>query len=457
MSQYFSHTAKSSIPITPLPISGLKLWLKSAPKHAQAWIASLNVAPRPDTALIVPDDKGGVHSVIAFTPDTPTIWSLAHLPTAIPSGIYHIDAKWNKEQITNAALGFALAQYQFDKYKKIERKKLTLVLPKTFDIEALDARVEAIGLARDLINTPTNDMQPSHLAEAAKNVAKEIGATFKVIVGDDLLKKNYPAIHAVGRASTDAPRLIDITWGNPKQPKVTLIGKGVCFDTGGLDVKPYNAMKLMKKDMGGAALMLSVAKVIAAEKLKIRLRVLIPAVENSIDADSFRPGDILKTRKGLTMEIGSPDAEGRVILSDALTEADSENPDLIIDAATLTGAARTALGTELPALYSNNEKIARELQTISLKENDPFWHMPLWAGYDKYINSPIADITNSPNYGFGGSITAALFLQRFVNPKTSWVHLDTYAWNAEPQPGRPVGGEALGLRALIAFLHKRYA
>lgn len=457
MSQFFTHSAKHSIAITPLAISQVKLWLKSAPEHVRAWVESHKITPRPDTALMIPGAKGAIAHALAFTADTPTIWSLAHLPALLPSGAYHIDTKWNKEQITNAALGFALAQYQFDHYRKIDRKSLMLVLPKSIDITALQQCAEAIFLARNLINTPTNDMQPSHLAEAAKRVAKTMGSTIKIIVGDDLLKKNYPAIHAVGRASTDAPRLIDMTWGNPKHPKLTLVGKGVCFDTGGLDIKPYSSMKLMKKDMGGAALVLGLAQVIAHEKLPVRLRVLIPAVENSIDGNAFRPQDILKTRKGLSMEIGSTDAEGRVILCDTLTEADSEDPDLIIDAATLTGAARTALGTELPALYSNNDTIAKELQTVSLKENDPMWHMPLWQGYDKYVNSPIADITNSPNYGFAGSITAALFLNRFIRPKTPWIHLDTYAWNGEPMPGRPVGGEALGLRALIAFLKKRYA
>jgi len=455
MSQLFSHTAKSSIPITPLSASQLKLWLKSAPKHVQAWAATHAVVGRPDTALLVPDTKGGLAHVLAFVTDTPNTWSLAHLPAGLPSGNYHIDAKWTKDQVANAALGFGLAQYQFDRYKRLERKNITLILPKSVDIDKVEKRVEAISIARDLINTPTNDMQPSHLAEAAKSIAKNIGATCKVISGDELLKQNYPAIHAVGRASDNPPRLIDIR--NPKHPLLTLVGKGVCFDTGGLDIKPYASMKLMKKDMGGAALMLALAQLVVQEKIPVRLRVLIPAVENSIDSNAFRPQDIIATRKGLTMEIGSTDAEGRVILCDALSEADSENPDLIIDAATLTGAARTALGMDIPALYSNDAALAKKLMDVSLAEGDPLWHMPLWASYDKYVNSPIADITNSPNYGFAGSITAALFLNRFVNPKTPWIHLDTYAWNGEPTPGRPVGGEALGLRALLAFLHKRYA
>jgi leucyl aminopeptidase len=457
MSQFFTHSAKSSVPIVVLTVGGFAAWLKREHTVTQAWVKSQGFTPKPDSALIVPDAKGAISKIVAITADIPTVWSLAHLPALIPAGTYRIESDWKNTQLANAALGFVLAQYQFDAYRKIEPKKLTLVLPKQIDIDALDARVGAIFLARNLINTPTNDMQPSHLADAAKRVAKTMDAEIKIIVGDELLKKNYPAIHAVGRASTNAPRLIDIRWGNPKHPKVTLVGKGVFFDTGGLDIKPYASMKLMKKDMGGAALMLGLAQLIAAENLKIRLRVLIPAVENSIDGNAFRPQDILKTRKGLSMEIGSTDAEGRVILCDALTEADSENPDLIIDAATLTGAARTALGAELPALFSNDDALAKELQSISLNEHDPMWQLPLWQGYDKYVNSPIADITNSPNYGFAGSITAALFLNRFVRKETPWVHLDTYAWNAEAQAGRPVGGEALGLRALIALLRKRYS
>ncbi|MBN8543131.1 MAG: leucyl aminopeptidase family protein [Alphaproteobacteria bacterium] len=456
MTHYFTHSAKRATPIVALTISQFQPWLKRQHATTQAWVKANIATPKADTALLVPDAKGNVSQVIAITGDAPTIWSLAHLPAALPAGTYSVDTSWNRKQLADAALGFALAQYQFTAYRKAERKALTLVLPKSIDIDALEERAEAIYLARDLINAPTNDMLPSHLAAAARKVAKEIDASFSVIVGDNLLKKNYPAIHAVGRASTDAPRLIDLKWGNPKHPKLTLVGKGVCFDTGGLDIKPYASMKLMKKDMGGAALVLALAKVIAAEKLPVRLRVLIPAVENSIAGNAFRPQDIIQTRKGLSMEIGSTDAEGRVILCDALSEADSENPDLIIDAATLTGAARTALGAELPALYSNDDGLAKQLQNLSLAESDPMWHMPLWAGYDKYVNSPIADVTNTPNYGFAGSITAALFLNRFVRKETPWIHLDTYAWNAESQAGRPAGGEALGIRALLALLKARY-
>ena len=266
----------------------------------------------------------------------------------------------------------------------------------------------------------------------------------------------YRRPDAVGRAAAQAPRLIELTHGKKSHPLVVLVGKGVTFDTGGLDIKPYASMKLMKKDMGGAALVLGLAQLIIQSKLPVRLRVLVPAVENSISADAFRPQDVIASRKGLTIEIGSTDAEGRLILADALAEGDSEKPALMVDVATLTGAARTALGPDLPALYSNRDDVAHDLQKIGMSCKDPFWHLPLWQPYAKYVNSAIADVTNTPNFGFAGSITAALFLERFVSPATPWVHLDSYAWNAEAQPGRPVGGEALGLRTLFAYLEQRF-
>ena len=411
---------------------------------------------KPDSCLLVPDAAGGIALVLAGVEAAPHIWSLAHLPNLLPAGSYRVESAWKKDMLAQAAIGFALAQYQFTRYRTIERKALTLVLPKTVDLAKLEAQVDAIGLVRDLINTPANDMGPADLAAAAKRIAKATGATFKEIVGDDLLKQNYPAIHAVGRAAAQAPRLIELTHGKKSHPLVVLVGKGVTFDTGGLDIKPYASMKLMKKDMGGAALVLGLAQLIIQSKLPVRLRVLVPAVENSISADAFRPQDVIASRKGLTIEIGSTDAEGRLILADALAEGDSEKPALMVDVATLTGAARTALGPDLPALYSNRDDVAHDLQKIGMSCKDPFWHLPLWQPYAKYVNSAIADVTNTPNFGFAGSITAALFLERFVSPATPWVHLDSYAWNAEAQPGRPVGGEALGLRTLFAYLEQRF-
>jgi leucyl aminopeptidase len=457
MSQYFTHNKKTATPIYPLTEKTLPGFLGKQAAPLKGWVKTHDFTARPDTALLVPDVKGNLSAVLAGVEAAPHIWSLAHLPSQLPVGTYRIESDYNKEALHEIALGFALAQYQFARYKKTARKLLTLALPKTVSLTALEARINAITLTRDLINTPANDMGPADIAATAKRLAKATGATFKEIVGDQLLKQNYPAIHAVGRAAAQAPRLIELTHGKKNDPLVVLVGKGVTFDTGGLDIKPYASMKLMKKDMGGAALMLGLTQLIITEQLPIRLRVLIPAVENSISGNAFRPQDVVSSRKGLSIEIGSTDAEGRVILADALTEGDSSKPDLLIDAATLTGAARTALGPELPALYSNRNEIAQKLTQLGFATRDPFWHLPLWQPYAKYVTSQIADVTNTPNFGFAGSITAALFLERFVSPTTNWIHLDTYAWNAETQPGRPAGGEALGLRTLFNYLQERYA
>ena len=454
---YFSHHAPRARAIIPLNAANLMVWLKKQDTRTQQWVKAQRFEALPQTTLAVPDAAGNVAFVLAGVEAMPTIWSLAHVPAVLAQGNYYIEAKWKPALLAQVALGFALAQYQFARYKKLPTKTLTLQLPKTIEIANLEAERAAICLVRDLINTPANDMGTPALSSAAKAMAKRVGAKFSEIVGGDLLAKNYPAIHAVGRAGPDAPRLIDITHGKASHPLVVLVGKGVTFDTGGLDIKPYASMKLMKKDMGGAALVLGLAEAIIAAKLPIRLRVLIPAAENSIDRNAFRPQDVIQSRKGLTIEIGSTDAEGRLILADALTEGDSDKPALMIDVATLTGAARTALGTELPALYSNRDDIARDIVKAGMATNDPMWQLPLWQGYAKYVNSPIADVTNTPNYGFAGSITAALFLERFVSPTTPWVHIDSYAWNAESQPGRPVGGEALCLRALLSYLSQRFA
>ncbi len=454
---HFSMTTAKAIPIVPVSAGELKGWLAKQPAAIKNWVATTGFAAKPDTHTVVGDGKGCVRLIIAGVDANPHIWSIASLPMVIPAGTYKIDGKFSAEQIADMALGFALGQYQFSLYKKIERKKLILALPKGTDVAAITRKLDAIVLVRNLINVAPQDMRPQELAKAAQELAKRSGAKFSQIIGDDLLTENYPAIHAVGRAGPDAPRLIRLQWGNPKHKRVALVGKGVTFDTGGLDLKPLAAMRLMKKDMGGAAMVLGLTQLIIAEKLPIFLDVLIPAVENAIDGNAFRPSDILKTRKGLTIEIGSTDAEGRLILADALFEADQAKPDLIIDVATLTGAARTALGTELPALYSNVAKTGFDIVETGLAIRDPLWQMPLWQGYAKYVNSQVADITNSPNYAFAGSITAALFLERFVNPKTDWVHIDSYAWISEAAPGRPVGGEALCLRALFHYIRARYA
>lgn len=443
-------------PIIAMTEASLPGFLETASTLARQWIATHNFTAKPATALCVPNADGALTYILAGVEETPNIWSLTHVAAIAPKGQYHLQADWAPETLGQAALGILLAQYQFTNYKQLEAAPIQLNLPANANQKEISTLAAAIYFTRDLINTPPNDMQPHHLAHEARALAESLNASYEEIVGDDLLAQNYPAIHAVGKASSSAPRLIELRHGNQAHPQVTLIGKGVTFDTGGLDLKPYSSMKLMKKDMGGAALMLGLSKAIIESGLKIRLRVLIPAVENSVNGNAFRPQDILQTRKGLSVEIGSTDAEGRLILCDALAAAGEEPADLVIDAATLTGAARTALGTDLPALFSNKDDIAKSLQEISHAQHDPLWHMPLWAGYDPYVNSEIADITNSPNYGFAGAITAALFLQRFVDAKSNWVHIDTYGWNEALKPGRPAGGEALALRAIYHYLKARY-
>ncbi len=315
---------------------------------------------------------------------------------------------------------------------------------------------EATFLVRDLVNLPANDLGPAELETAAVAIAGRHGAKTRVVRGDELLKENYPAIHAVGRASARAPRLVDLTWGDPKHPKVTLVGKGVCFDSGGLDLKPSSNMLLMKKDMGGAAHVLGLAHAVMDAKLAVRLRVLVAAVENSVSGDAFRPLDVLSSRKGLTIEVGNTDAEGRLILCDALADACDETPELLLDFATLTGAARVALGTDLPALFCNDDALAEQILDAGTEARDPLWRLPLWSDYDRYLDSKVADLSNTGSTGFGGAITAALFLQRFVTGGTPWAHVDLMAWNSDSRAGRPKGGEAMALRAFYGMLERRY-
>ncbi len=467
-----------ALPITPLAPDGLAPWLKSQTASVRKWIAATGFAAEPGTHALVPNGRGEFTRVVAGIddgkPDGFFDWGglAARLP--IPAGrrgIYRIDADLEPATASRAALAWAVGTYRFDHYKSGQsgdkgksrttgrRDFATLVWPKGADRAAVERTAEAIFLARDLINTPTSDMGPGDLAEAAQGLARRHKARCRVIAGDELLKKGYPAIHAVGRAAAArgprAPRLIDLTWGRTSHPKITLVGKGVCFDTGGLGLKPSGSMKLMKKDMGGAAHVLGLAHMIMDAGLPVRLRVLIPAVENSVAGDAMRPLDVITSRKGITIEIGHTDAEGRVILSDALAEADRENPDLLLDFATLTGAARVALGTEVPCLFSNDDALAEDLLAHAKDQRDPLWRLPLWPGYRQMIDGKTADITNAAESGFAGAITAALFLQEFVSPETPWAHLDIMAWNTTSRPGRPEGGEAMGIRALFAAIEER--
>ena len=377
------------------------------------------------------------------------------LPGLLPPGTYGFANSAHDQRL--AALAFALGTYRFGRYRKVEEKEIRLEVPGNLDGDDLTRMVEGVWLARDLVNTPANDLGPADLEEAARALATRHGASTRSIVGDDLIAENFPLIHAVGRASARAPRLIDIAWGNPADPKITLVGKGVCFDTGGLDIKPSSGMLLMKKDMGGAANVLGLASMIMAAGLKVRLRVLIPAVENAISSNAFRPGDVLASRKGITVEIGNTDAEGRLVLADALALADEEMPQLLVDMATLTGAARVALGPDLPPFYTQDDVLAADLSDAAQAAADPLWRMPLWKPYDAKLSSKVADMNNVTTDGFAGSVTAALFLQRFVEKAGAWAHFDIFAWSPNDRPHCPVGGEAQGIRALELLLSKRYA
>ena len=426
------------------------------PAPTRHWLATVGFSGAPDSHALVPDAQGKLGQVFAGVAQANAPFALASLPLALPEGRYRLAEDGLVLDAEAAALSWELGSYRFDLYKKAKRATATLQLDDSPAAQRGLALATAITATRDLVNTPAEHMGPEELAKAAALVAKQHGAKFSQIVGDALLKKGFPAVHAVGRASTRAPRLIELNWGNPKHPRLALVGKGVCFDTGGLDIKGAEGMRQMKKDMGGAANALGLASLIMALKLPVRLQVLIPAVENAIAGNAYRPGDVIPTRKGLHIEIGNTDAEGRVILSDALAYAGEGNPELIIDLAALTGAARVALGAQLPALFSKHFDTARDLVDLGLKLDDPLWHMPLWAPYKPGIESTIGDIVNTGKSALAGAINAALFLEYFVPEHQDWLHIDLFAWNDAPRPGRPVGGEAQTIRTLLAYLEQRF-
>jgi leucyl aminopeptidase len=414
-------------------------------------------AAKPGKCLILPAADGQITQVLFGLDDENSKFRdpfrAGALPGLLPSGTYRFANA--PEDIRLATLAFVLGSYRFSRYRKADPSEVKLVPPDGIDVAEIGRMSEAAYLARDFINTPSNDMGPEELAQAARELAQRHGASFNCIVGEELAR-GFPLIHVVGMASPRAPRLIDIGWGDPAHPKVTLVGKGVCFDTGGLDLKPSGSMLIMKKDMGGAANVLALAAMVMDAKLKVRLRILIPAVENAVAGNAFRPLDIFKSRKGLTVEIGNTDAEGRLILADALALADEERPDLLIDLGTLTGAARVALGPDLPPFYTNDEKLAQDVARLASQENDPLWRLPLWPAYDAWLDSKVANINNAPSGGFAGSITCALFLQRFVEAAKSWLHVDIYGWTPTAKPGRPEGGECQAARAIYKLLSERY-
>ena len=441
---------------TPLHVvraSDYATWSAEQRKPVRDWIAATGHRGDAGTLVWIPSD-GAAAAALAITANDP-LYAIGDLPYRLPPGTYRA-ATLLTTSPDLTVLGWGLGAYRYSRYKASERLPARLVVPSACNASLLRDQLDAISLVRDLINAPASDMLPEQLADAAVALAKEFGAKCSVTVGEDLLANNFPTIHAVGRASTNAPRLIDLNWGNDQDPRVTLIGKGVCFDSGGLDIKPSNGMRLMKKDMGGAAHVLGIARLVMSQKLPLRLRVLIPAVENAISGNAFRPGDIIRSRKGTTVEIDNTDAEGRLVLCDALALACEGDPGLIIDFATLTGSARSALGTDLPALFCNDDALADGLLTAGRNVADPVWRMPLHQPYRKLLDSKVADVVNSSSSPYAGAITAALFLEAFVTQGVPWAHFDLMAWNTSTGPGRPEGGEAMGLRAVYAHLANRF-
>jgi leucyl aminopeptidase len=449
--------APSAIPITFATKATWDAIRAALPAQARQFAQANNFAAKPGACLTLPSADGRIAHVLFGledeTGESRDLFRAGSLPGLLPPGVYRFANAPHDTRL--AVLAFALGSYRFGRYRKADAPDVRLVPPDGVDIADIARMAEAVTLARDLINMPSNDMGPEELAQAAQALATRFGAQFSCIVGDDLVD-NFPLIHAVGMASPRAPRLIDFVWGDPAHPKVTLVGKGVCFDTGGLDLKPSSGMLTMKKDMGGAANVLALALMVMDAELKVRLRVVIPAVENAVAGNAFRPLDIFKSRKGLTVEIGNTDAEGRLILADALALADEEKPDLLVDLGTLTGAARVALGPDLPPFYTNDETLALDVARCAKQENDPLWRLPLWPPYDSWLDSKVANINNAPSGGFAGSIICALFLQRFVEATTRWLHVDIYGWTPSAKPARPEGGECQAARAIYKLLGERY-
>lgn len=447
---YTQQHSKKAIPILILTTTDFTAWLSKQSVFTKNWLQSTGFKAENGSIHLLPDEAGKLTHVLCGTANKKNFWTVGNLATTLPEGQYIFDI--DSKDYTDYAMAWGLGPYQFTRYKKSIKKIAQLVLSKNHDADLIQNLVESIYYVRDLINTPTDDMGPSELAAAAKKLATEYKAKFQQVVGEDLLKNNFPCIYTVGRACDDAPRLLDLRWGQKKHPKVTLVGKGVCFDTGGLDIKPSSAMLLMKKDMAGAAHVLGLARMIMQAKLPIQLRVLIPAVENAISGNAYRPGDVIKSRKGLTIEIGNTDAEGRLVLADALSEAVSDKPDVLIDMSTLTGAARIAVGTDISAMFSNQDELANQLIECGIKKSDPIWRLPLFPAYRESLNSAIADINNASTDSYAGAITAALFLKEFVPDDIPWAHFDMMAWNLKSRPGRPSGGEAMALRAVFNYL-----
>ncbi len=453
----------AALPLWLVSESALESWLGAQPPRAAHWASDSGFKAERHRVLLLPDANGKVCGAMLGLGRLAelrelSLWHVAGLADRLPPGDFRCATELPAAAANQFALGFLYGQYRFERYRPppATSRAPRLIAPVNCDIAQVECAYRALSWARDLINTPASDLGPLELAAEVTNLAKQFSATHRVIEGAHLLEQNFPLIHAVGRASSRSPCLADLSWGS-RGPRITLVGKGVCFDSGGLDLKNAPSMQLMKKDMGGAACVLALARMIMESQLPVRLRVLIPAVENSVGGDAYRPGDVLATRKGLSVEIGNTDAEGRLVLADAIAEADSESPDLLVDLATLTGAARVALGPDLPALYGNDESLCAQLLRHGQEQHDPLWPMPLWSPYEEDLASKVADLSNASASTFAGSIIGALFLKRFVSERTPWLHVDLYAWNPKERPGRPVGAEAQTVRALFALIKERSA
>lgn len=458
MSNCFVRTSDVvAIPIVPVVTVDFDDWITQQDQITQNWIKATGFKAKSGQLCLISDAEGNLSRVLFGLKSLDNLMDFGVLPTKLNEGVYKIDADLKTSQHHTIATAWGLGSYRFSYYKAQPAFDCRLLLDDRLDVESLEALVDSIYLVRDLINTPTDDMGPAELASVAQKLADDFGASFYSVTGEDLLSENYPTIYAVGRASAHQPRLIDLRWGSENHPKITLVGKGVCFDTGGLNLKPASGMRYMKKDMAGAANVLGLARMIMATKLPVRLRVLIPAVENAVSGRSYHPGDVLKTRKGLTVEVTNTDAEGRLVLCDALTEAATEQPELLINIATLTGAARVAVGTDISALFSRHDDLANKLYAYGEQVFDPIWRLPMYEPYKSLLDSSIADISNAnTSDAYGGAITAALYLGEFVPKDIPWVHFDIMAWNNSAKAARPEGGEAMAIRAVFLYLKETY-
>ncbi len=454
----FVNDASGAVSLDILARDRLESWLGTIPDHQARWIRSHDPGASGMRHLVVPDADGGIARVLVMTDETAGMLTLGELPAHLPASMTcRLAEDVDGDTATALALGWALGSYHFGRYLSSDRSTARLVFPGQADRTEVEAVARAVWLGRDLINTPAEDLGPAELAGEVATLAERHQGDLTTIVGDDLLEKNYPSVHAVGRASSRPPQLVDMDWGDPDAYRVTLVGKGVCFDSGGLDIKPSAGMLLMKKDMGGAATAIALASMIMDLDFPVRLRLIVPAVDNAISGSAFRPLDVFRTRKGLTIEIGNTDAEGRVILCDALAEASSSGTDLLVDFATLTGAARVALGPDLPALFCNDDALAQDIMENCRRVEDPVWRLPLWSGYASDISSDVADLRTTGSTPFTGAITAALFLEKFVDKAVPWAHIDLMAWNRRHKPGRPKGGEVMAARGLLETIRARCA